>query len=79
MISALASMDGRHRSDLHTVLESQRPQKISRFNSSSLSLLLNDSTYPFSQGLPGSMNSGFTSNLMSHRRTAVTVGLIAVA
>ena len=40
---------------------------------SSLSFPLNDSTYPFSQGLPGSMNMAFTPRFDNHPLTALEV------
>ena len=43
------------------------------FKSSSRSLPLNDSRYPFSQGLPGSMYSVFTPRSSSHLRTVLEV------
>ena len=46
---------------------------ISRFSSSSLSFPLNDSIYPFSQGLPGSINSVFTPKRFNHLLTALAV------
>jgi hypothetical protein len=45
-----------------------RGQKISRFSSSSRSLPLKLSMFPFSQGLPGSMNSVRAPNCPSQRR-----------
>lgn len=41
-------------------------QKISPFKHSSRSLPMNDWQYPFSQGLPGSMNSGLVPSEASH-------------
>ena len=46
---------------------------ISRLRSSSLSFPLNDSIYPFSQGLPGSTKSVVTSRSFNHLRTAFAV------
>ncbi len=46
---------------------------ISRLSNSSLSFPLNDSIYPFSQGLPGSIKSVVTSRSFNHLRTAFEV------
>ena len=43
---------------------------ISRSRSSSLSFPLKDSIYPFSQGLPGSINSALTPRSFNHLRNA---------
>ncbi len=53
----------RHRS--MSTFASRSVSKISPSRSSSLSLPLNDSTYPFSQGLPGSIYSGAISRFPS--------------
>ena len=55
------------------ICASSSVSNISRSSNSSLSFPLNDSMYPFSQGLPGSMNSVFTSNSCNHSLTALDV------
>ena len=52
---------------------SQMVSKISRSKSSSLSLPLKLSTYPFSQGLPGVMKRVVAPTPWSHNRTALAV------
>ena len=52
---------------------SQRVSKSSRSKSSSLSLPLKLSTYPFSQGLPGVMKRVVAPTPWSHNRTALAV------
>ena len=58
---------------LISIRASVRVLNTSLFRSSSLNFPLNDSTYPFSQGLPGSMNMAFTPRLDNHPLTALEV------
>ena len=50
-------------------LKMEIPEKISPFRNSSRNFPFNDSTYPFSHGLPGSMNKVFTPTRSSQFRT----------
>ena len=56
-----------------SILVSSRVVKTSLLISSSHSLPLKDSTYPFSQGLPSSMNRVVTPNRFSHSRITLAV------
>ena len=55
------------------IFASVNVSKILRSSSSSRNFPLNDSTYPFSQGLPGSMNNVSTWRAASHCRINVAV------
>lgn len=52
--------------------------EISRFSNSSYGFPLNDLMYPFSQGMPCSLNSAFLPSLPSHSGTVLAQNLMPV-